>query len=76
MRIGNIINNRKTYLSGAPRSKDVGQVFLFQQNDTDKLLDVKVTLTGDQFGSYFGHDLAVGDFNGDGYVLTVHWKPM
>jgi len=35
---------------------------------TYRALDSKVVLSGYQFGGCFGSALAIGDFNGDGYV--------
>jgi len=63
VKIGSVINGEKTYIVGAPRSTEVGQVLLLQpQGD---FLVVKLTLTGEQFGSGFGYDIALGDFNND-----------
>ena len=66
VKVSNIMSGHRTYLGGAPRSKGSGQVFFFQPNDVDLRLELKVTLTGEKFGSYFGHDLVVADFNSDG----------
>ncbi len=70
--IGRIINNRTTYIGGAPRSNNTGQVFLFTQTEeayieANKLLDISPQniLSGEQFGSCFGYSLAVLDLNGD-----------
>jgi len=63
VKIGRVIDGRKTYVAGAPRSREVGQVLLLQpQGD---YLVVKLTLNGEQFGSGFGYDIAIGDFNND-----------
>jgi len=67
VKIGNIIDGHKTYVVGAPRSKEVGQVLLLQQ-EGDYLM-VKLTLNGEQFGSGFGYDIALGDFNNDTLVI-------
>ena len=66
-KIGRLISGRKTFVSGAPRAKDSGQVLMFEKS-TNKYLTIRPEhyLTGDQFGSYFGYDLAVADFNADG----------
>ena len=63
VKIGNVIRGHKTYVVGAPRSKEVGQVLLLQQQGD--YLAVKLTLNGEQFGSGFGYDIAIGDFNND-----------
>jgi hypothetical protein len=63
VKIGNVLNGKKTYVVGAPRSKDVGQVLLMQEGSSD--LEVRQYLTGEQFGSSFGYDIALVDLNGD-----------
>jgi hypothetical protein len=63
------INNSTVYIGGAPRSKDLGQVVLFVQNDRYKSLSQTHYLTGEQFGANFGHDFAVVDLNTDGFVF-------
>jgi len=64
VKIGHVIDGQKTYVVGAPRSTEVGQVLLLQP-EGDYLV-TKVTLNGEQFGSGFGYDIALGDFNSDG----------
>lgn len=51
-------------MAGAPRSNEVGEVFLFTQG-RDYLVP-ELRLTGRQFGSAFGYDIAILDVNGDG----------
>ena len=63
VKIGRVIDGRKTYVAGAPRSREVGQVLLLQP--LGDYLVVKLTLNGEQFGSGFGYDIAIGDFNND-----------
>lgn len=47
---------------GVPKGDNLtGKVVLYSPNMINLL-----NLTGEQFGSYFGHSLATGDFNGDG----------
>ena len=71
-RIGTVLNGRKTYIGGAPRSLDRGQVLLFEPavNADDETLHITPDhyLTGDQFGASFGYDIALVDFNSDGWV--------
>ena len=62
------INGRKTYIAGAPRSDDVGHVLLFQMNDNKISIQPQHKLLGEQFGSYFGNDFAIADFNIDGWI--------
>jgi len=69
VKIGHVINGQKTYIVGAPRSTEVGQVLLLQPEGQEYLV-VKLTLNGEQFGSGFGYDIALGDFNNDGSVTV------
>jgi len=64
VKIGSVIDGEKTYVVGAPRSREVGQVLLLQPEG--QYLTIRLTLSGDQFGSGFGYDIALGDFNNDG----------
>jgi hypothetical protein len=62
------VSGQKWYIAGAPRSKLVGQVFMFKdrKSDSDRLnLEQQYILTGEQFGAGFGYDIAVADFNLD-----------
>ena len=68
VKVGNILNGRKTYVAGAPRSRDSGQVLLFQPTNTSLKVEERHYLTGEQFGSCFGYDIAIADFNSDGWV--------
>jgi integrin alpha 7 len=63
VKIGRLLNGKKTYVVGAPRSKEAGQVVLMQAVTTG--LVVKQYLSGEQFGSSFGYDIAVVDVNND-----------
>ncbi|KAI0240278.1 Integrin alpha-PS1 [Lamellibrachia satsuma] len=69
-RIGNVLDGKKTYIGGAPRSHEHGQVLLFEPalNSDDNTLHITPDhyLTGDQFGACFGYDIALVDFNSDG----------
>ena len=64
--VGNIINNQRTYVAGAPRSLDVGQALLFVQEKETLTVQPEHYLKGEQFGSGFGFSLAVLDINKDG----------
>lgn len=61
------VNNKTMYLGGAPRSKHLGQVLMFTQDTADRRLTISEDhyLTGEQFGSNFGHDFALVDLNND-----------
>jgi len=69
VKIGKIINGMKTYVGGAPRANDTGHVLLFQMEGDSLAIKPEHYLVGEQFGSYFGHDFAIGDFNLDGLVF-------
>ena len=64
-KIGKLIDGQKTYVAGAPRSRDVGQVFLFVQEKDYLAVKPNHILTGEQFGSCYGYDIAILDINGD-----------
>jgi integrin alpha 7 len=68
VKIGHLLNGKKTIVGGAPRSRKHGQVILFELkkiSDADTIIQ-KQYLNGEQIGSGFGYDMAIGDFNGDG----------
>ena len=69
VKFGNIISGKKTYIVGAPKSKDRGEIFLFDQINVNKTFHMKQKhrLLGEQAFSGFGYDIAVGDFNSDGF---------
>jgi len=69
VKIGSILGGRKTIIAGAPRSKYAGQVLLFEPTDDGMTIAPDHYLSGEQFGSGFGYDIAVLDINGDGLVL-------
>ena len=87
---GKMINNRMTYITGAPRSNGTGQVLLFTKRQASdrrsyfgRLIDSKsspelvkeLVLDGEQFASSFGYTLAVLDLNGDKYLDLVVGAP-
>lgn len=58
--------NLTTYVGGAPRSKNHGQVILFDKSTKPaRPMEVITTLDGEQFASGFGYELATADVNGD-----------
>jgi hypothetical protein len=59
------IIGQKWYIGGAPRSKYVGQVLMFRFIDGQFHVEPEHVLGGRQFGSGFGYDIVVADFNGD-----------
>lgn len=53
-----------TIVVGAPRALLLrGKVYLISSDEDSKL---QYAFSGEQLGSYFGHSITVGDFNGDG----------
>lgn len=65
-------DNRMVYAAGAPRGNGTGQVVLFTKSSPSvKLLDVKLVISGDQFASSFGYELATADLNGDKCVEFI-----
>lgn len=67
VKIGNLLKDgSRTYVGGAPRANDTGHVLLFKVEGKALTIVPEHILVGEQFGSYFGHDIAIGDFNLDG----------
>ena len=66
VKIGRMLNRRKTYVVGAPRSEETGQVFILEAAKTE--LVIRYKLTGEQIGSGFGYDVAIADINNDKYA--------
>lgn len=64
-------DQRMVYAAGAPRANGTGQVVLFTKSKPSlNLMDVNLTISGEQFASSFGYELATADLNGDKCVLT------
>ncbi|XP_011558846.3 integrin alpha-PS1 [Plutella xylostella] len=63
-----------SYAAGAPRSRGTGQVIIFNKRPNSDwtnpyaniLLNVSLIISGEQFGSSFGYEIAAADVNGDG----------
>lgn len=79
---GRFFNKQQYYVSGAPRSNEVGQVlFLTKQNANgsgrrgESTFKTTQILDGEQMGSSFGYTLAKMDFNGDGQLDLVVSAP-
>ncbi|CAG9824822.1 unnamed protein product [Phaedon cochleariae] len=65
---GHLFNKSEyTFISGAPRSKMVGEVFLFKKYGHDEEFNVTLNITGEQFASSFGYEVLAADVNNDGY---------
>jgi integrin alpha 7 len=55
-----------TYVSGAPRSNLVGQVFFFDKTKSIEELGIHLIINGTQFGSSFGYEILAVDIDQDG----------
>lgn len=73
---GKFINNRMTYVAGAPRSNGTGRVVFFSK-ESEGLSNLRtlLILDGDQFASSFGYSLASLDLNKDGFIDLVVGAP-
>ena len=58
------MDGREVYVSGAPREKYLGHVFLLRY--ANSYLHLAKKLSGEKFGSYFGASVCLADINGDG----------
>ena len=67
---GHIFNKKTyTYVSGAPRSQMIGQVYFLEKKQdiaTNEELRIPLIITGEQFASSFGYEVLVVDINNDG----------
>lgn len=53
------------YAAGAPRSNGTGQVILFTRHHSHPVMEVSLTLDGEQLAASFGYELTSADVNGD-----------
>lgn len=54
------------YATGAPRANGTGQVVLLTKlRPPVNVMDVKLVISGEQFASSFGYEIATADLNGD-----------
>lgn len=78
---GKFFNNQQYYVSGAPRSNEIGQVLFMTKLVTsrgrrsDSTFRTDQILDGEQMGSAFGYSLAKMDFNGDGRLDLIVSAP-
>uniref|UniRef100_A0ABD2WID0 Integrin alpha-2 domain-containing protein n=1 Tax=Trichogramma kaykai TaxID=54128 RepID=A0ABD2WID0_9HYME len=63
--VGNFFGSGLAYAAGAPRSNGTGQVILFTRHHQKPIMEVTLTLNGEQFGSSFGYEMTSADVNGD-----------
>lgn len=63
---GRFFGNYMSYVGGAPRSKETGQVVFFSREKIGQsLLLVDLILDGEMFASSFGYEVLALDINGD-----------
>lgn len=66
---------KMVYAAGAPRANGTGQVILFTKIGSPvNLMVVNFVISGEQFASNFGYELATADLNGDEYVVISFFK--
>ena len=69
--ISHLWRGHKTYIGGAPRSEDVGEVLIYLNDESDltRMMTLQRTLRGELFASGFGYSITTLDINGDEYVV-------
>ncbi|CAH0564669.1 unnamed protein product [Brassicogethes aeneus] len=67
--------NRYTYVSGAPRSNYTGQVYFFEKNQGQEILNISMILNGESFASSFGYEMLAVDIDNDGFDDLVVSAP-
>lgn len=73
---GFFLGDKMTYVSGAPRSADFGEIVFFHKGEGGNLTLVQVgNIKGENLGSYFGHAVTAVDLNGDSYPDLVVGAP-
>lgn len=78
---GAFFNGHQYYISGAPRSNEIGQVLVMTKQSSlggrraDSTLKTEQILDGEQMASAFGYTLAKMDFNGDSRLDLVVAAP-
>ncbi|XP_054286091.1 integrin alpha-PS1-like isoform X2 [Macrosteles quadrilineatus] len=60
-------DDEMVYAAGAPRSKGTGEVVLYTKKSStiQTLMNVRQIISGEQFASSFGYEVATADVNGD-----------
>lgn len=63
---GKYFGSKVSYAAGAPRSNGTGQVVIFTKvKKAESQLRVQLVLSGEQFASSYGYQVATADLNGD-----------
>ncbi|XP_077069125.1 integrin alpha-3 isoform X2 [Siphateles boraxobius] len=67
--------DKDTVVTGAPRDEARGSVMMTEFDDNLDNDKVKMSVTGEQVGSYFGNSVAVVDLNNDGWKDLIVGAP-
>lgn len=62
---GKYFHDNYTFVGGAPRSENHGQVMFFEKFKSSNPMNIVQKLDGEQFASGFGYQLVTADVNGD-----------
>lgn len=66
MTAGHFFGNYMSYVGGAPRANETGQVVFFSREKIGvPLLQVDLILSGEMFASSFAYEVLAIDINGD-----------
>lgn len=69
---GKYFGSKVSYAAGAPRSNGTGQVVIFTKvKKAESQLRVQLVLSGEQFASSYGYQVATADLNGDRYKSII-----
>lgn len=77
---GKFFNKQQYYVSGAPRSNEIGQVLIMTKQNVngkkgESTLRTDQIIDGEQMASAFGYTMTKMDFNGDGQLDLVVSAP-
>lgn len=68
-------DNTTYFVSGAPRAHQHGTVYIFEKEQNNPILDIKLMIVGEQFGSSFGYEILTLDVNKDGFDDLIVGAP-
>ncbi|XP_046437434.1 integrin alpha-PS1-like isoform X2 [Daphnia pulex] len=73
---GKYFGSKVSYAAGAPRSNGTGQVVIFTKvKKAESQLRVQLVLSGEQFASSYGYQIATADLNGDSRADLIVGAP-